>query len=83
MKARTQQVTIHQAKTHLSRLLVRVGEGVEIIIAKGDLPIAKLVAYSPMPVKREFGKERGQVEIHEDFNELPLEFKKIFGSKKR
>jgi prevent-host-death family protein len=37
------QVNIHQAKTHLSRLVERAGHGEEIVIAKAGKPIAKLV----------------------------------------
>ena len=37
-------VTIHKAKTELSKLLARVEAGEEIVIARGDEPIAKLVA---------------------------------------
>lgn len=36
------QVTIHEAKTHLSRLIERVANGEEVIIAKRDKPIARL-----------------------------------------
>lgn len=39
-------VTIHKAKTELSKLLARVEAGEEIVIARGDEPIAKLV---PLP----------------------------------
>ena len=51
-----QTVTVHEAKTHLSRLLARVRDGEEIIIAKGKEPQAKLVpleATSNRP--RQFG----------------------------
>lgn len=37
------QVNIHQAKTHLSRLVVRAGRGEEIVIARAGKPIARLV----------------------------------------
>lgn len=40
-------VTIHKAKTELSKLLARVEAGEEIVIARGDLPIAKLVPFEP------------------------------------
>lgn len=39
-------VTIHKAKTELSKLLARVEAGEEIVIARGDEPIAKLVAWT-------------------------------------
>jgi len=43
-------VTIHDAKTHLSRLIARVEAGEEIVIARGGTPVARLV-----PVEREAG----------------------------
>lgn len=39
------KVTIHEAKTHLSRLLVAVSEGDELVVCKGDQPVARLVPY--------------------------------------
>lgn len=45
-----QTVTVHEAKTHLSRLLARVREGEEIIIAKGKHPWAKLVPLDDKPI---------------------------------
>ncbi len=39
------EVTIHQAKTNLSKLLVKVQSGREIIVRKGTQPVAKLVPY--------------------------------------
>ncbi len=40
----TIMVNIHEAKTHLSRLLKKVGEGEEVILAKAGKPVAKLVS---------------------------------------
>lgn len=42
-------VNVHEAKTHLSRLLQRVEAGEEIVIARGGTPIARIV---PMPAPR-------------------------------
>lgn len=47
-------VTVHQAKTHLSRLLARIEAGEEIVIARGDKPVARLVA-EPLATVRRFG----------------------------
>jgi len=55
------QYTVHQAKTHLSRLLQEVEEGKEVIIARGDKPVARLVATKPArKPKRVFGAYQGQ-----------------------
>lgn len=41
------QVNMHQAKTHLSRLVERAGRGEEIVIAKAGKPVARLTAFNP------------------------------------
>lgn len=60
-------VNVHEAKTHLSRLLRRVLLGEEIIIARGGVPVARL---SPIATHRErvFGTDRGVLVVPEDFN---------------
>lgn len=45
-------VTIHEAKTHLSRLIARVEAGEEIVIARGKNEVAKIVPLNPPPSKR-------------------------------
>lgn len=48
-----QTVTVHEAKTHMSRLLARVEAGEEIVIARGKIEIAKLVPlHPPTPQRR-------------------------------
>jgi prevent-host-death family protein len=63
------EVNIHEAKTHLSRLLARVEAGEEIIIARNGEPVAKLVAVPKAPTKRVLGADRGAVIISEDFDD--------------
>jgi len=62
------QVNIHEAKTHLSKLLARVREGEEIIIAKAGKPIARLVPLVEQPVRRLPGSAKGKVMIAPDFD---------------
>jgi len=62
------QVNIHEAKTHLSELLVRVKEGEEIIIAKAGKPIARLVPVGERPARRVPGSAKGKVTIAPDFD---------------
>jgi prevent-host-death family protein len=70
---------IHQAKTHLSRLVERAAAGEEIVIAKAGKPMAKLVRYEPEPVvERKPGLWRGRVRIAEDFDHLPEEIAAAF-----
>lgn len=69
-----QQVNIHQAKTHLSRLLEKVASGEEIIIAKAGKPIARLSPLVDTPSGRVLGRDRGLFEVPEDFDDsLPPE----------
>ncbi len=62
-------VNIHEAKTHLSRLLTRVAEGEEIVIAKSGTPVARLVAVERRPGRRVLGQDRGLFEVPEDFDD--------------
>ncbi len=61
-------VNIHEAKTHLSKLLARVAAGEEIIIAKAGKPIARLVPVTTSPSKRVPGSARGKIWIAPDFD---------------
>jgi antitoxin (DNA-binding transcriptional repressor) of toxin-antitoxin stability system len=62
-------VTIHAAKTTLSSLLARVEAGEEIVLARGKVPIAKIVPYTPVAPKRRFGALRGIVSVGPEFFE--------------
>jgi len=63
-----QTVNIHEAKTHLSRLLERVAAGEEVVIAKAGRPVARLVAYVQTPNRRLLGRDAGLFEVPEDFD---------------
>ena len=60
-------VTVHFAKTNLSRLIERALAGEEIIIARGKTPVLRLVPVARRPVKRQFGAMRGRVKVTEAF----------------
>jgi prevent-host-death family protein len=62
------EVNIHEAKTHLSRLLQRVAEGEEITIARAGVPIARLVAVEKKKSVRPLGFARGEIWIADDFD---------------
>ncbi len=67
-------VNIHEAKTHLSRLLEEVAQGKEIIIAKAGKPIAKLVPIKDDKSKRVPGRLKGKIVVPDDFDDpLPPE----------
>jgi prevent-host-death family protein len=69
-----QQVNIHQAKTHLSKLLEEVAMGEEVVIARAGKPIAKLVPMTTKPqAKRRPGALKGKIWIAEDFDEMTPE----------
>lgn len=79
------EVNIHEAKTHLSRLLQRVAAGEEVTIANRGVPVARLVPAGRPRASRELGMESGRVKIGEDFDApLPAEVLAGFlGARKR
>ena len=67
-------VTIHQAKTHLSRLIQKATAGEEIIISRGSKPVARLVALAKSESKRQPGSLRGKLRVGPEFFEpLPAD----------
>lgn len=66
------QVNIHEAKTNFSRLVERAAGGEEIVIARAGTPVAKLVPLPPVHTRRVPGGSRGQIVIHDNFDD-PLE----------
>ena len=61
-------VNVHEAKTHLSRLLRRVARGEEIVIAKAGKPVARLVPISPHGgIDAILGIDKGRIWISDDF----------------
>lgn len=75
-------VTIHAAKTNLSKLIDRACRGEEVIIARRDKPVVKLVPMESPKPKRKFGALKGKVEIDERFFEpLPDDILRAFGAK--
>jgi len=70
-------VNIHDAKTNLSKLLERVMLGEEIIIAKANKPIARLVPIEATPFQRVPGNDAGKVIIAPDFDAPLPEFEEL------
>ena len=62
------QVNIHEAKTHLSRLLKRVMAGEEVRIGKAGKPIARIVPWHDGNTHRVPGLDRGLFTVPEDFD---------------
>lgn len=61
-------VNVHEAKTHLSRLLERVAAGEEILISKAGKPMAKLTPLSKPQINRVPGLDKGVIKIPDDFD---------------
>ncbi|MBM3513902.1 MAG: type II toxin-antitoxin system Phd/YefM family antitoxin [Alphaproteobacteria bacterium] len=75
-------VTIHAAKTNLSKLIARACNGEEVVIARRDKPVVKLVPVETTIPKRKFGALKGKVDIDERFFEpLPDDILRAFGAK--
>ena len=70
---------MHEAKTHLSRLVERVEAGEEIVIGRAGKPVAKLVPYQEEQAPRQPGAWKGKVWIADDFDDdLPAEVLEAF-----
>jgi prevent-host-death family protein len=66
------KINIHQAKTHLSRLVEDVAGGSEILIAKGGRPMARLVPLRRDDTPRRAGHLKGKLRIADDFDRALL-----------
>ena len=63
------QVTIHEAKTNLSRLIQNAAAGEEVIISRGPKPVARLVAIGEVKGKRKLGALKGILQVGPEFFE--------------
>jgi prevent-host-death family protein len=70
---------ISEAKAELSALIEAVSKGEEVLIGKAGVPVAKLVRYTGSVTKRMPGALKGQITIHDDFDELPPDLAAAFG----
>ena len=65
------QVNVHEAKTHLSRLLERVEAGEEVVVARAGRPIARLIPFQRRQEPRVPGMWRDRVTFADDFDVTP------------
>jgi prevent-host-death family protein len=73
------QVNIHEAKTHLSKL---IADGEEILIARYGEPVARLIPLRPVTTRRIPGSAQGKFTVPaEFFDPLPIEFLNAFEPK--
>jgi prevent-host-death family protein len=76
------QVGMHEAKTTLSQLVERAEAGEEIVIARNGEPVARLIAIrSTGTLAAAFGVMQGQIEMADDFDDLPEDVAEAFGAR--
>lgn len=74
-------VNVHEAKTHFSKLLVRLSHGEEIVIGKAGRAVARLVPFSDRTARREPGSARGLFTVTGNFDApLPARLRRFLGS---
>ncbi len=79
MEGSVKKVSVHEAKTHLSKLLLLVSSGEEIVITNSGTPVAKLSRVLPSRILGGKGMDSGKVEIASDFDSpLPKKWQKLF-----
>jgi prevent-host-death family protein len=61
-------VNVHQAKTHLSRILDEVAAGAEVVIAKAGKPVARLVPLESSVRPKKLGRLKGRIKVPGNFN---------------
>ncbi len=73
-------VNIHEAKTHLSRLVDAAAKGEPFIIAKAGKPLVKVVPIDAPPAPKRLGFLRGEFTVPDDFDTMgQAEIEKLFG----
>lgn len=80
-----QTVNIHEAKTHLSRLVEQAAKGEPFVIAKAGKPLVKVMAlHAPEPGQQQrLGFMAGQITVPEDFDRMgSAEIERLFGGER-
>jgi antitoxin (DNA-binding transcriptional repressor) of toxin-antitoxin stability system len=73
--------SIGEAKTQLSKLVHLAEDGEEVVLRRGQKPVARVVAIPAEEgrVRRKPGRMRGRVKVHEDFDEWPQDVAQALG----
>jgi len=73
--------SIGEAKTQLSRLVHEAEAGEEVVVRRGQKPVARIVAITEHDtvVRRKPGAMRGRIKMHEDFDEWPADIARALG----
>ncbi len=69
------QFNIHEAKTNLSKIIQKVVNGEEVIIAKGNKPVVKIILIDELKPARKLGTAKGKIKISKDFDAVIEDFK--------
>ena len=69
---------LHEAKTHLSRLVDAALTGEEVVIARAGRPLVRLVPIEPPAKKRRLGMDAGKIVIADDFDAPMPELEQLF-----
>ncbi len=72
---------IHEAKTHLSKLLKQVEQGGEVIIAKSGKPFARIIPYQPATIQRQPGGLEGSIWYADDYDKADAEIAALFNGR--
>ncbi len=72
------KINMHEAKTHLSRIVARVAQGESVLIAKAGKPIAVLSPYKPPKKVKKPGVLKGKIQMTADFDEADELITKLF-----
>ena len=70
--ANMKRVNVAQAKAQLSDLIESALRGEEVVIARRDVPVARLIAISSAKIVPRFGRLAGKISVHDDFDQ-PLD----------
>jgi prevent-host-death family protein len=73
---------MHEAKTHLSRLVERAEAGEDVVIQRNGKPVVRLtpIVEEPRSLASVRGAWRGRVHMAEDFDVLPHDVAEAFGA---
>jgi prevent-host-death family protein len=75
-------INIHEAKTHLSRLVDEAARGESFVIAKAGKPLVKVAALEAPAVPKRLGFLAGEIAVADDFNRLgETEIEALFGDR--
>jgi len=61
------RITVHEAKTHLSKLIERVLRGEEVVVHRGSVPVVRIVRVARPEVHRKFGAMKGRIKVPKSF----------------